>query len=220
MRVVLVEDHRMFRELFHKACSLELGLKVVGEAGTGQRAMQVIESTLPDLVILDLHLPNHDGFEVAEFTRARWPSIQILMISSHCDDYTLFQVEQSGSQGFLEKNTQSIRSLKQAVEALRRGETYFSRIFLEAKRARANDPENFTKILSERELDVLALIGESMTDEEIALRLEVSPSTAQTHRSKIMRKLGLANSTKLALFAIKHGISRTSSLRNGKPVLP
>jgi DNA-binding NarL/FixJ family response regulator len=219
MRIVLAEDHRMFRDAVSKFCANELGAQVVGEAGTGRKAMALIAATKPDLVLLDLHLPDGDGFEVAEFTRTRWPSIRMLMLSAHCDDYTLFRVEKSGAHGFVEKNTQSLRTLRLAFEALRRGETFYTKAFNEAKTARASDPKSFAKVLSDRECSVLSLIGQSLGDEEIARRLGITPTTAQTHRSHIMRKLGLANSVKLAQYAIEHGFTRIISQRNGKPVL-
>jgi DNA-binding NarL/FixJ family response regulator len=109
--------------------------------------------------------------------------------------------------------------LRQAITALRRGETFYSPAFHEAKRARTKDSQGFTKILSERECTILSLIGNSMSDGEIARELGISPTTAQTHRSHIMRKLGVTNSAKLIQFAIEHGFTRVVSQRNGKAVL-
>ena len=219
MRTVIVEDHVLFRELFRKICEVECGCIVVGETGTGRNAKRIIAATQPDLVVLDLRLPDGDGFEVAEFIRFRCPSVQILMISSHCDDYTLFQVERAGAQGFVDKNSQSIKSLALAIQALQRGETWYSPAYLEAKQARVTDPANFAKVLSDRECTVLSLIGQSLDNEEIALRLGITPATAQTHRSNIMHKLGIPGSAKLVHFALEHGFTPLVTQRNGKPVL-
>ena len=141
------------------------------------------------------------------------------MLSSHCDDYTLFRVERSGAQAFVDKNTQSLESLRKAFEALSRGQTYFSPAYEEAKRARATNSNSFIKILSERECAILSLIGASLSDEEIAMRLDISPATAQTHRSHIMRKLGIQGSAKLIQFALQHGFTTLVTQRNGRPVL-
>lgn len=219
MRVVIAEDHLMFRELLRKVCKVECNCSVVGEAETGRKAKRIIRSTQPDIVLLDLRLPDGDGFEVAEFTLAHSPATRVLMLSSHCDDYTLFRVEQSGAHGFIDKNTQSIKTLASAIQALLRGKTWFSPIYEEAKQARASDNKSFAKVLSERECAVLGLIGHSLSDEEIALRLGISPSTAQTHRSHIMRKLDIANSVKLVQYALEHGFTPLTTQRNGKPVL-
>lgn len=219
MRTVIVEDHVLFRELFRKVCEVECGCTVVGETGTGRNAKRIIAATQPDLVVLDLRLPDGDGFEVAEFIRFRWPAMKVLMMSAHCDDYTLLQVERAGAQGFVDKNTQSIKSLTLAIQALQRGETWFSPAYEEARQARATDPANFAKVLSERECAVLSLIGSSLSDEEIALRLGITPATAQTHRSHIMHKLGIPGSARLIHFALEHGFTPLVTLRNGKPVL-
>jgi DNA-binding NarL/FixJ family response regulator len=209
----------MFREVLRKFCETELGAEIVGEAGSGRNAKRVIRDTVPDVVLLDLHLPDGDGFEVVEFARTCKPIPRVLVLSAHSDDYTLFRVEQCGAQGFVDKNTQSLKTLRLAFAALARGENFYSRAFLEAKQARVSNPHIFTKILSERECAVLSLIGHSQTDEEIAQRLGISPTTAQTHRSHIMRKLGIAGSTKLMQFALEHGFTRLTTQRNGKPVL-
>lgn len=219
MRIVIAEDHLLFRDLFRKICTTELGCTLVGEADTGRAAILTIRSTLPDLVLLDLHLPDGDGFEVAAHTLAHWPDIRVLLLSSHCDDYTLFQVERSGAHGFIDKNTQTVSALGEAISALRRGETYFSPAFLEAKTARVRNSTYFMKILSDRECIILSLIGHSMSDHEIAVRLCISHTTAQTHRSHIMRKLEIPSTAKLVQFAIEHGFTRVITQRNGTPVL-
>jgi DNA-binding NarL/FixJ family response regulator len=220
MRIVIVEDHRLFRELFRKVLETELGCTILGEVSTVAEAKRLIAAQKPDIMVLDLHLPDGDGFQVADYARARWGgTVRILIISSHCDDYTLFQVERSGAQGFVDKNCQSIAMAKQAMAALVRGETYFSPAYLEAKRARLRNPQNFTKILSVREQAVLSLVGNSLSDAEIAKRLGISPATVQTHRSHLLRKLNISNSLKLIQYAIGQGFTRITVLRNGKPVL-
>lgn len=184
----------------------------------GRDGIRAIRKTEPDYLLLDLHLPEGDGFEVAQFTKDRCPSTRILMLSAHCDDYTLFRVEQSGAHAFVDKGTQSLSVLRRAFAALARGEHFYSQAYQEAQRARASD-QHFSKLLSERECEILSLIGQSLSDEEIAQRIGISPATAQTHRSHIMRKLEMPNSAKLIHFALEHGFTPLVKQRNGKPVL-
>jgi len=219
MRIVLVEDHLMFREILRIFCAKELKADVVGEAGSGQEAMRIIRKVQPDCVLLDLHLPEGDGFEVAEFTLSRWPSTKVLMLSSHCDDYTLLRVEQSGAHGFVDKGSQTLNDLRRAFAALARDEKFYSPAYDEAKRARASDL-HFSQILSKQECVVLSLIGQSFSDQEIARQLGITPTTAQTHRSHIMRKLDVSGTAKLIQFALEHGFTRVVTQRNGKSVLP
>jgi DNA-binding NarL/FixJ family response regulator len=218
LRIVIAEDHVMLREALIEYCTVQLGATVVGAVGSGRLAMRVIEDTRPDVVLVDLFMPDGDGFEVTAFTLARCPATRVLMLSSHCDNYTLLRVEQSGAHGFLDKNTQAMHILRRAFEALSRGESFYSQVYLDAKQARAKDPNVFAKVLSERECDVLSLIGLSLSDLEIAQLLSISPNTAQTHRSNIMRKLGVVSTVKLVQFAMVHGFTRLVKERNGIPV--
>jgi DNA-binding NarL/FixJ family response regulator len=218
VRIVIVEDHLMFREFLRTFCVKELGARVAGVAGSGRDAMNVIRKNQPNYLLLDINLPDGDGFEVAQYTKERWPSIRVLMLSSHCDDYTLFRVEQSGADGFVDKGTQSVNMLGRAFAALSRGEKFYSKTYLDAQRARMSD-QHFSKILSEQERAVLTLIGQSLSDEEIAERLGISPTTAQTHRSHILRKLNIANSLKLVQYALVHGFTPLVTQRNGQPVI-
>jgi DNA-binding NarL/FixJ family response regulator len=93
VRIVIVEDHQMFREVLRKVCTQELRHKVVGEAKDGLSAVALIQETAPDLVLLDLHLPGLDGFGVVAALRQARPDIRILVLSSHCDDYTVYRAE-------------------------------------------------------------------------------------------------------------------------------
>jgi DNA-binding NarL/FixJ family response regulator len=119
----------------------------------------------------------------------------------------------------VDKGTQSLNVLRRAFAALVKGEKFFSGAYLEAQQARMSD-QHFSKILSEQERAVLTLIGLSFSDEEIAQQLNIAPSTAQTHRTHILRKLNVPNSLKLVQYALQHGFTPLVTRRNGKPVLP
>ena len=218
MKIVIVEDHLMIRDVIRKVCSNDFGYKVVGETGSGLEAVQLIVKLRPDAVILDLSLPDMDGFNVADRVFRVMPSLRILMLSSHCDDYTLFRVEKSGVHGFIDKNSNTVEILRDALKAIEDGRIYFSQAFQAARLARRTDPRSFVKVLSDWERAILSLIGQGMSDEEIGERLSLSPRTVQTHRSNILRKLDLKGTPKLIAFAVEHGFTQVQSKQGTIPV--
>lgn len=207
MKLLLVEDQVMFREAIRKTCHRDLGHIVVGECGSGGEAIELTEKLRPDAILLDLSLPDIDGLTVVErLNRARlFP--KVLALSTHCDDYTLFRVEKSGITGFVDKNANSSAVLGEALKALENGCCYYSAVFQSVREARRRNPRSFSKVLTEWELEILALIGLALSDDEIATRLELSPRTVQTHRSNILRKLELPNTPKLIRFAVENGFT-------------
>jgi len=219
MRIVIVEDHLMFREVLRKVCA-ELGHEVAGEAGDGQQAVELIAAKLPDLVLLDLHLPNLDGFGVAAEIRARAPDSRILVLSSHCDEYTVYRAERLHVQGFVDKNTNSVATLKEAIAELAQGRVWFSAAFRRAKAARHQDPHSFDKLLTDRERAVLTLLGEPMSDQEAADRLGISVETVEKHRFNILRKLDLRTTTELVRYAHEHGFTLTAPRAGDGAMLP
>jgi two-component system response regulator NreC len=210
----------MFREVLRKVCASELGHDVVGEAEDGQRAVEVVVQTKPDLVLLDLHLPSLDGFGVVEAIRKRAPQVKILVLSSHCDEFTVYRAERAHVQGFVDKNTNSVAMLKTAIGAVAQGKIWFSDVFLRAKAARHRDPQSFDKLLTDRERAVLALVGQPLTDAEISRELEISEETVEKHRFNILRKLGLSTTTELVRYARDHGFTLSSRSGEDGALLP
>jgi DNA-binding NarL/FixJ family response regulator len=208
----------MFRDVIRKICTTQFGHSVVGETDSGVTAVELILSVQPDVVILDLSLPDMDGFNVVDRVLKVLPSLRILVVSSHCDDYTLFRVEKSGVHGFIDKNSNTVDTLQEALTAVAAGRVYFSAAFQAAKLARRNDPRSFTKVLSEWERAILSLIGQGLSDDEIGERLNLSPRTVQTHRSHLLRKLDLKGTPKLIAFAIEHGFTQVTPRNGANPV--
>ena len=208
----------MIRDVIRKVCSSGIGFKVVGETGSGVAAVEMILEHKPDVVVLDLSLPDMDGFNVADRVLNSLPEVRILVLSSHCDDYTLFRVEKSGVHGFIDKNSNTVETLKGALTAIAEGRVYFSQAFEAARLSRRVDPRSFIKILSNWERAILCLIGQGLSDEEIGERLNLSPRTVQTHRSNLLRKLDLKGTPKLIAFAIEHGFTQIQSKSGVAPV--
>lgn len=197
----------MFREVLRKICAVDLRHEVVGEAEDGRTAVELVAKTKPDLVLLDLHLPNLDGFGVVEAIRIVAPEIRILVLSSHCDEYTVFRAERARVHGFVDKNTNTVATLKAAIKAVADGKVSFSDAYKRVKDTRLKDPKSFDKLLTERERAVLALIGDALSDDEIAVRLGVSRETAEKHRFNLARKLGLRTPLEIVRYARAHGFT-------------
>jgi len=220
VRLVIVEDQLMFREVVKKACERDLGHTVVGECGTGAEAPELVKRLRPDVLLLDLSLPDMDGFEVAEVVLEQTPEMRILVLSSRCDDFTMYRIEQSGVHGFVDKNSNTTLVLEDALKAVEAGRSYYSAIFQKMKQARRLNPVAFTKTLTEWEHRILALIGLGLSDEEIGERLTISRHTAQRHRSNILRKLNLPGTPKLIRFAIDNGFTQLSWKAGRFPTIP
>jgi DNA-binding NarL/FixJ family response regulator len=210
VKIALVEDHLMMREMLRKACTQDFGHEVVAEAASGPEAITVVLATLPDLLILDLQLPGVDGLAVLRAIRAGSASCRVLVLSSHCSDYTLFLVEKARVDGFVDKNSSTVAEVRKAVAAIGAGSCYFSAHYLDTKAARRRDPHAFDKVLSDREQTVLILIGRLLTDGEAATELGISVATVAKHRFNILKKLGLPSTAALARYARDRGFSEAA----------
>ena len=203
----------MFREVLKKICEHELAHQVVGEAADGRSAVRVVLDSNPDLVLLDLHLPNLDGFAVLAAVQLALPRVRVLVLSSHCDDYTVFRTERAGVHGFVDKNTNTVTTLKSAITAVGDGGRYFSTEFRRIKAARHRDPFSFDKVLTDRERTLLPMLGVPLTDHEIATSLGLSSETVEKHRFNILRKLDLHGTVELVRYAHDHGFTLAAPSR-------
>jgi DNA-binding NarL/FixJ family response regulator len=220
LKIVIVEDHEMFREVLRKVCTHDLHHEIVGEASDGRRAVEQVLATAPDLLLLDLSLPKLDGFGVVEAVRLAAPSLRILVLSSHCENYTVFRAEKARVNGFVDKNTNTVATLKAAISAVGEGRAYFSETFRAVKAARHRDPQSFDKLLTDRERTVLALLGRPQSDDEVAATLQISRQTAIKHRFNILGKLGLSTTAELVRYAQEHGFTLAASRGHGGLTLP
>ncbi|MDB6095003.1 MAG: two component transcriptional regulator, LuxR family [Verrucomicrobia bacterium] len=215
MRAFIVEDHVMFREVVTRICERELGYEVVGATGLGQEAVSQILAHEPDVVLLDLNLPDMDGFAVAKAILESRPATRIVAFSAYVDDYTMYRMEKSGMAGFVDKTTSIVATLRTALETVSQGKAYFTAAYYAAKKRRDADTQFFTKILSERECTFVMLASRGLSDVEIAPILGISVRTAETHRSHILHKLKLSGTPKLIAFAVERGLVLSSRKSRG-----
>jgi DNA-binding NarL/FixJ family response regulator len=177
----------------------------------------MVPASMPDLLILDIHLPDMDGLDVLRTVRRKRALIRTLVISAYFDEYTLGRIERAAVQGFIDKSTNTIAELNLAIAAIEGGSTYFPVPFMEARRAHTRNPDAFDKVLTDREQTILSLVGEPLSDAEIAARLQLSPETVEKHRFNIMRKLGLHSRAEAARFARRCGLTRPPVVQRPNP---
>jgi DNA-binding NarL/FixJ family response regulator len=215
-QVVIVEDQRLVAEFFALHCR-ELGLQVLQHCGTCREGLAAIRKHEPDLVLMDISLPDGDGLEMAKTVLDELPRIKILAISSHRDPWTMLQVQRIGLHGFVDKNDQRPDVLSEAIHSVLGGRVYYTPIVNESSASIRRDPKAFIRVLSDYETRILSMIGESKTDEEIAVMLSISPATVQSRRRDIMRKLDIHTTPKLIHYAIVNGLTRADQLGRRKP---
>lgn len=208
MRVLIVEDQSLFRDLLAKVCVGHFGFSRVNAVANGAEAEKSFRQEPFDLLILDIDLPDCDGFDLAERASSLPRPPRALGLSAFCDEFVVHRVMNSTMHGFLDKSEQSVETLHDAIEAVSAGRYYFSDAVKRVQRAMREDPSAFPKLLSERECQLLSLFGAGKGNDEIADGLGLSASTVQWHRKQLMRKLDLHSTVELVLFAVEKGFSR------------
>jgi DNA-binding NarL/FixJ family response regulator len=206
--IVLVDDHPMVRKGLRAFLETEADLSIVGEAGNGREAIAVIDTLaqrqVPDVVLMDLLMPEMDGLTTIGQLRARYPDLKIVALTSSTDAATVNGAMSSGVNGYLLKNA-SPETVAEAVRAAARGQAHIDPQIAMTVAASARGAAQ--TILSERETEVVALVARGLSNQEIADTLFISERTARTHVSHVISKLGLTSRIQVALWAIREGIA-------------
>jgi DNA-binding NarL/FixJ family response regulator len=215
LRILIADDHEVARRGIRALLESHPGWEVCGEAKDGREAVELASRTNPDLVLLDIGMPNLNGLEAARQVLAESPDIAILILTMHDSDQVVREVLRAGARGFLLKSDAG-RDLVAAVEALQLQRTFFttrvSQMVLDGFLDRDPRPENDTNddeasdVLTAREREVIQLLAEGKTSKEVAVTLNLSVKTAETHRTNLMRKLGLHSVADLTRYAVRNGI--------------
>lgn len=212
IRVVLADDHRIVCEALKQALEREPGVQVVGVAGNGREAVRLARDFKPDVVVLDVTMPELSGVEAARQIRENHPEARIIALSMHSDRRFVTGMLTAGASGYLVKDC-ALEELALALRTVMRGEIYLSpRIagaVVESLRRATSPVGDFTQVavLTSREREVLQLLAEGHATRDIATRLHVSVKTVETHRRQIMTKLGIENVAGLTKFAIREGLT-------------
>lgn len=222
LRVLLVDDHALFRKGLASLMFSRSDLEIVGEAEDGYEAIEMARMTLPDLILMDVHMPVCDGIEAVKAIKSSSPRIRIVMLSASDDDDDLFTAIRCGADGYLLKNLDPTQFFF-ILEGVRRGESPLSgiladRILQEFRKTetRQEPPAESTEALTARETEVLELLVMGNSNKEIADALHFSENTVKLHLRNIMEKLHLQNRTQLAVYAVRQGYG--SDLLDPKPI--
>lgn len=213
IRIFLVDDHQLVRDGIKALLVTAEDLHMLGEASSGAECFEKIAHEPPDILILDISLPDTNGIEITKRVTAEYPGTKVLMLSMYTSEDFIFNSVKAGARGYLPKNT-SREELLNAIHAIYRGEEFFAepiaRIMLKGYVRKAKEDETAARetplLLTARETEILRLLAEGHVNREISDKLFISIRTVETHKNHIMKKLGLKSAVDLIKYAIRHRI--------------
>ena len=208
IKIVLVDDHTIFRDGIKSVLSQIDDFYIIDEAETGVEFLKLLDKHVPDIVLMDISMPEMDGIEATEKAIAKYPELKIITLSSYSDHIYYYKMIKAGVQGFVLK-TSGKKDLENAIKAVYKGENYFPQdilknLLFKISTKGVNSLSNKEIQISKRETQVLQLICQGNTNNEIADKLCISPKTVDNHRTNLLSKTSTKNSAHLVMFAIKH----------------
>ena len=206
-RVLIADDHALVRAGIRALAERIMGVEVVAEAGDGAEALRLIEELKPDLVLLDISMPETSGFGVLAKAK-KFPDVRVIVLTVHEAEAYAIRALREGAAGFLLKSAAAVE-LKEAIETVTRGQTYVSpelskKSLLEYGKASTDRARLVT--LSPRQLEILKLVADGLNTKEIAGHLSISAKTVETHRAQLMERLNIHDVAGLVRFAVKMGL--------------
>lgn len=211
-RIVLADDHEMFRTGLRTLLEKQGGLQVVGEAADGRELLELVRSVSPEIVITDITMPGANGVEATRRLLEISPQAKIIALSMHSERPFVTVMLRAGAKAYLLKNS-AASELLLAIESVQRGETFLSPKIAGAlvegpvRRAAAGERSSVFAALTPREREVLQLLAEGRTSKQIGSVLNISVKTVETHRSQIMDKLGIRTVAELTKYAVREGLT-------------
>jgi DNA-binding NarL/FixJ family response regulator len=211
LRILLADDHELVRAGIRELVQKLYGLEVIGEASSGRQALEMIESLMPDLVLLDIGMKELTGLEVAARVTRDFPAVKTLILSMHNNEEYVLRALRVGASGYMLKDS-AITELKLAIETVRNNKTYLSpsisRSVIDSYLNRTAAPGKSTSLdkLTPRQREILQLIAEGRSTKEIAGDLNLSAKTVETHRAQLMERLDIYDIAGLVRYAMRVGL--------------
>lgn len=215
IKVIICDDQAIIRDGLEMLLKLEKDIDVAGQAQDGAEAVELVDKTRPDLVLMDLKMPGLNGIEATRQIRARFPQVKVLVLTTYDDDEWVFDAIRAGASGYLLKDTPREEVIK-AVKGTAAGKTFVDpsvagKVLHQVAGKQGQPSSLLTNKLTEREADVLRLIARGFTNADIAGQLHLSEGTVRNHVSAIFAKLEVADRTQAAVIAIQHGLGEAES---------
>jgi DNA-binding NarL/FixJ family response regulator len=206
IRILLADDHAVVRQGFKMILSAEKDMEIVGEAGNGREAVEQAEQLRPDIVVMDVAMPELNGIEATRRLATSMPHTRVIALSMHKDSVYVREILRAGARGYLLKDS-GAGDLVSAIRAVASGESYLSpavsNAVLDDYRRHVTNPID---LLTSREREVLQMLAEGKTNKEIAVVLNLSVYTVDAHRGRIMEKLNVHSINELVRFAVRNGL--------------
>jgi DNA-binding NarL/FixJ family response regulator len=211
IRIVLADDHVVMRNGLKLLLERQPNFEVAGEAGNGREAVEICEKLKPDVLVLDIAMPNLNGIEAARQISAKLPHIAIVILSMHSDESYVLRALKAGARAYLLKDSAET-DLINAIRAVSEGKAFFSpaisKMLVEdyIRRLEQRGVEDSYELLTTREREILQLLAEGKSNKEVAAMLNLSLYTVETHRGNILQKLNLHSVPELILYAVRKGV--------------
>jgi DNA-binding NarL/FixJ family response regulator len=210
IRILIADDHQMFIDGIKSLLALQQDIAILGEANNGNELLHLMENESPDLVLMDVNMPQLNGEETTRILRKQFPHVRVIMLTMHNSKEHIARMISAGAAGYILKNTGK-DELLEAIYAVYRGETFYSKevtgVIMESFKPK-RERTLFTEAeLTPREKEVLKLIAEELTSSEIAGKLFISLNTVETHRKNLMSKLNVKNTAGLVKYALQNGLA-------------
>jgi two-component system, NarL family, response regulator NreC len=206
IRILICDDHTLFVEGIKALLRSETSLEIVGEARDGRQAVELVKQLKPDLLLMDISMPDMTGFDATQRVHEFNPSLKVLVLTMHDDEELVARCLEAGAAGYIMKDAPASQLLY-AIDAVQKGDTYLSPVVLKTVVGgyvkNSNRPQTSYDRLSVREREILKLLAEGLSVKEIAVRLNVSVKTVDVHKYNLMKKIGVHDRAELIKYAIQ-----------------